>query len=121
MTKRNRTQEYHATFEEQASTLIQIIAFAEEFQKALAGTKSKEACESSILEEINECTSQIVSLFTYQTKPQEYLYKIDIQVLNAKRNMSSFWDQKRKSRKAVFFNQHRNARLNEILSGELKK
>ena len=78
--------------------------------------KKNEACESPILEKINECTSQIVSLFTYRTKPQQHLYKTDIlitEVLNAKRNMNSFWDQKLKARKAVFFKQYRNTRLNE--------
>ena len=35
--------------------------------------------------------------------------------------MNSFWDQKRKARKAVFFKQYRNARLNEIFSKELQK
>ena len=62
-----------------------------------------EVCESPILKKINECTSQIVSLFTYQTKPQQHLFKTDIEVLNAKRNMNSFWDQKLKAEKAIFF------------------
>ena len=35
--------------------------------------------------------------------------------------MNSFWDQKRKARKAVFFEQYRNARLNEIFSEKLQK
>ena len=43
---------------------------AEEFQDTLMETKKNEACQSPILERINECTSQTVSLFTYQTKAQ---------------------------------------------------
>ena len=35
--------------------------------------------------------------------------------------MNSFWDQKLKARKAVFFKQYRNTRLNEIFSEELQK
>ena len=35
--------------------------------------------------------------------------------------MNSFWDQKRKARKTVFFKQYRNTRLNEIFSEELQK
>ena len=35
--------------------------------------------------------------------------------------MNSFWDQKRKARKAVFFKQYRNARLSELFSEELQK
>ena len=35
--------------------------------------------------------------------------------------MNSFWGQKLKARKAVFFKQYRNARLNEILREELQK
>ena len=65
---------------------------AEEFQETLAETKKNEACESPILEKINASTSQIVILFTYQTKLQQQLYKTDTEVLNAKRNMNSFWD-----------------------------
>ena len=159
MTRRNRTQEEHATFEEQTSTHIQMIVsaieasnkelirtikqeneetratickenketrealrkIAEEFQETLAEKKKNEACESPILEKINECTSQIVSLFTYRTKPQQHLYKTDTEVLNAKRNMNSFWDEKLKARKAVFFKQYRSTRLNEIFSEELQK
>ena len=30
------------------------------------------------------------NLFTYQIKQQQYLYKTDIEALNAKRNMNSF-------------------------------
>ena len=100
MTRRNRTQEEHATFEEKSSTHIQMIVsaieasnkefirrikkkteetrttirkenkeketlrkIAEEFQETLAETKKKEACESPIREKINECTSQIVSIY----------------------------------------------------------
>ena len=62
---------------------------------------------------------QIVSLFTYQTKPQQHLYKTDTEVVNAKGNMNIFWNQKLKARKAVFFKQYRNSRLNEIFSEEL--
>ena len=159
MTRRNRTQEEHATFEEQTSTHIQMIVsvieasntgfirtikqeneetratirkenketketlrkIAAEFQETLAEKKKKEACENPILEKINECTSQIVSLFTYRTKPQQHLYKTDTEVLNAKRNTNSFWDQKPKARKAVLFKQYRNTKLNEIFSDELQK
>ena len=154
MTTRNRTQEKHATFVEQTSTHIQMVAsaieasnkelitrikkeneetratihkenidtretlqkLAEEFPKILAEKKNNEACESPILEKINECTSQIVNLFTYKTKLQQHLYKTDIEVLNAKRNMNSFWNQKHKAWKAVFFKQNRSARLTEIFS-----
>ena len=35
--------------------------------------------------------------------------------------MNSFWDQKLKARKVVFFKQYRNPRLNEVLSEELQK
>ena len=35
--------------------------------------------------------------------------------------MNSFWNQKLKARKAVFFKQYRNARLNEVFSEELQK
>ena len=35
--------------------------------------------------------------------------------------MNSFWDQKLKARKAVFFKRHQNARLNEIFCEELQK
>ena len=149
MTRRNRTQEEHATFEEQTSTHIQMIVsaieasnkelirtikkenedtratirkeiketretlqkIAEEFQETLAETEKNEDCESPILEKINECTSQIVILFTYRIEPQQHLYKTDTEVVNAKRNMNSFWDQKLKAPKAVFFKQYRNARL----------
>ena len=65
---------------------------SEEFQKTLAETKNSKACKSSVLKKINECTSCIVSLFTYQTKAQHHLYKTDIEVLNSKRNMNSFGD-----------------------------
>ena len=144
MTRRNRTQEEHATFEEQTSTHIQMIVsaieasnkelirtikqeneetratirkenketretlrkIAEEFQDTVAEMKKNEACESLILEKTNECTSQIVSLFTYRTKQQQHLHKTDTEVPNAKSNMNSFWDQKVKARKAVFFKQY---------------
>ena len=33
-----------------------------------------------------------LSLFTYRTKSQQHLYKTEIEVLNAKINMNSFWD-----------------------------
>ena len=159
MTRRNRTQEEHATFEEETSTHIQMIVsaieasnkelirtikkeneearatirkenketretlrtIAEDFKDTLVETKKNEACESPTLERINECTPQIASLFTYQIKPQQHLYKTDAEVLNAKRNMNGFWHQKLKARKEVFFKQYRNARLNEIYSEELQK
>ena len=35
--------------------------------------------------------------------------------------MNSFWDQKLKARKLIFFKQYQNARLNEIFSKELQK
>ena len=74
-----------------------------------------------MLEKINECTSQTVSLFTYGTKPQQHLYKTDTEVLNAKKNMISFLDQKLRARKVVFFKQYRDTRLNEVFSEELQK
>ena len=159
MTRRNRTQEEHATFEKQISAHLQMIVsaiqasnkelvrtikqeneekratirkenketketlrkIAEEFQGTLAETKKNEACESPILKKINECTSQIVSQFTYRTKPQQHPYKTITVVLNAKRNMNSFSGQKLKAQKAVFFKQYRNTRLNEVFSEKLQK
>ena len=53
---------------------------AEEFQKKLAEMKNSKSCKSPILEKINECTSHIASLFTYQTKAQQHIYKTDIEV-----------------------------------------
>ena len=64
--------------------------------------RKNKACKSPIIEKINECTSQIVSLFTHRTKPQQRLYKTDTEVLNNKRNMNGFWNQKLKTRKAVY-------------------
>ena len=94
---------------------------AEELQrKTLEEKKKKEARERPILGKINECTSQIVSLFTYQIKRQQHLSKTDIEVLNAKRNRDSFLEQKFKARKALFLEQHRNARLDKIFSEELQ-
>ena len=110
MTRRDRTQEEHATFEEHISTHIQIIVSAreasnkeviaiikkenEEARKTKKQEKlskhcreiSKKACrnenteafKSPMLDMINKCTSQTVSLFTYQTKPQQHLYKTDV-------------------------------------------
>ena len=158
MTRRNRTQEEHAIFEEITSTHIQIIVsaikasnkklittirkqneetgatirkgnketketlqkIAEEFQETLGETKNNKACESPILEKINECTSQIY-LFTYRTEPPQHLYKTDTELLNAKRSMNSFWDHKLRARKAVFFKQYQNIILNDVLSEELQK
>ena len=94
--------------EENKETRESLRKIAEEFQETVAEKKKNEACESPILEKINECTSLIVSLFTYQTKPEQHLYKTDIEVLNAKRNMNNIWDQKLKARKAVFFKQYQN-------------
>ena len=121
-TIKKENEETRATIcKENKETRETLRKIAEEFQETLAEKKKNEACESPILEKINECTSQIVSLFTYRTKPQQHLYKTDTEVLNAKRNMNSFWDQKLKARKAVFFKQYRNTRLNEIFSEELQK
>ena len=121
-TIKQENEETRATIrKENKETRETLRKIAEEFQETLAEKKKNEACESPILEKINECTSQIVSLFTYRTKPQQHLYKTDTEVLNAKRNMNSFWDQKLKARKAVFFKQYRNTRLNEIFSEELQK
>ena len=68
-------------------------------------TKNNEACESPLLKKINECTSQIVNLFAYKTKLQQHLNKTDTEVINTKKRMNSFWYQKHKARKAVFFKQ----------------
>ena len=68
-------------------------------------TENNEACESPILEKINECTSQIVNVFAYKTKLQQHLYKTDNEVINTKKKMNSFWYQKHKVQIAVFFKQ----------------
>ena len=108
----------HKENKETRETLRKI---AEGFQEPLAETKKKEACENPVLGKVDECTSQIVSLFTYGTKPQQHPYKTDIEVLNAKRNMNNFRDQKLKAQKAVFCKKYRNARLNKVFSEELQK
>ena len=120
-TIKQENEETRATIcKENRETREALRKIAEEFQETLAEKKKNKGCESPILEKIHECTSQIVSLFTYRTKPQQHLYKTDTEVLNAKRNMNSFWDQKLKARKAVSFKQYRNTRLNEIFSEELQ-
>ena len=91
------------------------------FQTTLAETIKNETRKRSILQKINDCTFQILSLFTYENKLQQHLYKTDIGVLIVIRNMKAFWDQKHQARKVVFFKKHLNARLNKIFNKELQK
>ena len=56
----------------------------------LTETKSSKAWESRYSKKNSECTLQILSLVNYKTKPQQHLYKSDVEVLNGKRNMDSF-------------------------------
>ena len=104
MTRRNRTQEEHAIFEEQTSTHIQMIVSAIEASKkelirtikqeneetrATIRKENKETRETlwKIAEEFQEMLAETKkneagkSLFTYQTKPQKHLYKTDTEVL----------------------------------------
>ena len=78
--------------------------------------KKNKAWESPILEKINECTSQTVSLFTQRTKPQQHLHKTDTEVINAKKNIS-FSIEKCNAWKAFCIKQYQN----EIFSEELQK
>ena len=69
-TKKENEETRDTIRKENKETRETLRKIAEEFQETLAETKKNEACESPILENINECTSLIVSLFTYRTKPQ---------------------------------------------------
>ena len=59
---------------------------AEDLQETLVERKKNEACENPVLKNINECTSQTVSLFTYWTKARQNWCRCQ----NAKRNINSF-------------------------------
>ena len=69
-TIKKENEETRATVrKENKKTRETLRKIAEEFQETLVETKKNEVCESPILEKINKCRSQTVSLFTYRTKP----------------------------------------------------
>ena len=105
-TIKKENKETRATIrKENIETRKTLQKLAEEFPKMFVETENNEACESPILEKINECTSQIVNVFAYKTKLQQHLYKTDNEVINTKKKMNSFWYQKHKVQIAVFFKQ----------------
>lgn len=105
-TIKKENKETRATIcKENIETRKTLQKLAQEFPNMFVETKNNEACESLLFKKINEWTSQIVNLFAYKTKLQQHLHKTDTEVINTKKRMNSFWYQKHKAWKAVFFNQ----------------
>ena len=58
----------------------------------------------------------IIPQHLFKIAPQYHLLKTDMEVLNAKRKINNFWDQKLKPRTIVFFRQYRNVKRNGIFN-----